>query len=145
MRRYGERYISGKPYRDRPGAYAIIAHGDAILVANTSATGETYLLPGGGIEPGESPLRALHREVMEETGWRIAPRRRVGAFQRYVFLPDYGYWARKVCHFYLCHPVHSLGPPTEPDHRPIWMDASLAADTLSVSGERAILRQLLRR
>ncbi|MFF5342243.1 NUDIX domain-containing protein [Streptomyces althioticus] len=26
-------------------------------------------LPGGGMDPGESPLEAAEREVREETGW----------------------------------------------------------------------------
>jgi 8-oxo-dGTP pyrophosphatase MutT (NUDIX family) len=28
-------------------------------------------IPGGHVEPGESPLEALAREVHEETGWRV--------------------------------------------------------------------------
>lgn len=31
-----------------------------------------YMLPGGGVEGGESILTALHREILEETGCRIA-------------------------------------------------------------------------
>lgn len=31
-----------------------------------------HMLPGGGVEPGESILTALHREIAEETGCRIA-------------------------------------------------------------------------
>jgi ADP-ribose pyrophosphatase YjhB (NUDIX family)/GNAT superfamily N-acetyltransferase len=32
-------------------------------------TGPYWALPGGGLEPGESPLQGATREVREETGW----------------------------------------------------------------------------
>ncbi|PJN93609.1 hypothetical protein CNY89_19590 [Amaricoccus sp. HAR-UPW-R2A-40] len=63
----------------------------------------------GGVDPGESPIRALHREVLEETGWTISIQRRLGAFQRYTFMPEYDLWARKVCAVYLCRPNTSTG------------------------------------
>ncbi len=33
--------------------------------------GQRYILPGGRVEKGESPLEALNREVLEETGWTL--------------------------------------------------------------------------
>lgn len=145
MRRFGESWRPDAPYRDRPGAYAAILDRGRLLLAATPAQGETLLLPGGGVDPGESPQRALHREVMEETGWSIAPLRRLGAFQRYCFMPEYGFWARKVCHIYLCRPGRRHGPPAEPDHTPLWMPLEEAAERLSLGGERWFVRRLRRR
>ncbi|MBB5514270.1 8-oxo-dGTP diphosphatase [Rubricella aquisinus] len=145
MRRFGERYVQGAPYRDRPGAYGIIGDGAGrILLAHSTGKDGGWLLPGGGVDPGEGPVAALHREVMEETGWRIAPRRRLTVYQRYVFMPDYGWWARKVCHIYLARAVLPLRDPTEPDHTPIWLSADEAARRLTVGAEAHALRTLIR-
>ncbi len=142
MRRFGRPPAPGPVYRDRPGAYAIIAEGAWLLVAETTNAGEDFLLPGGGIDPGESPLRALHREVMEETGWRIGTPRRIGAYQRFTYMPEYGYHARKVCALYIARPVAALARPIEPDHEPVWMHARDAVRMLSVGAERHAVRQL---
>ena len=46
-------------------------------------------LPGGGIEPGETPLEALHREVREETGLTIASPELLGVHTHHWHLPDH--------------------------------------------------------
>lgn len=145
MRRYGEAWRPDAPYRERPGAYGLILRGRTMLIARTTQPGEEFQLPGGGVDPGETPLRALHREAMEETGWTLRPLRRLGAFQRYCFMPDYGVWARKVCHLYLCRPGLRVAAPVEPDHRPVWMDVVEAAERLYNPGDRAFVRALIRR
>src|SRR2546430_10884099 len=49
---------------------------DRLLIQRRSA--QRALFPncwdivGGHVEPGETPEQALHREVAEETGWRVA-------------------------------------------------------------------------
>ncbi len=139
MRRYGEPVIPGRSYSDRPGAYAVIREGDDVLVTEQDAPNREYQLPGGGIDPGEGALRALYRECLEETGWRIRVLRRIGAFQRFAYLPEYDLWARKVCHVYLARPVLRHGPPSEPGHRAIWMPVATALDLLSIEGDRASL------
>ncbi len=133
MRRYGPPPIPGKTYRNRPGVYAVILSGTDMLLAEQNGD---LLLPGGGIEPGESVLAALHREIWEETGWRVAPVRRLGAFSRYAWLNEEQYWCRKTAHVYLCRAVRRLGPPVEPDHSPVWMSAGLAVARLQQDGER---------
>lgn len=133
MRRIGEAWLSGKPYRDRPGIYAIIRGPGGLLCVDQE--GELQL-PGGGIDPGEQPIAALHREVWEETGWRIGDPIRLTGFQRFAFLPDYQYWARKTQAIYLARAIRRLGPPQEEGHMPMWLSPDEAQHRLSVEGDR---------
>ncbi len=142
MRRIGEPWLRGRPYRDRPGVYAVIPGADGHLLL-VDERGELQL-PGGGIDPGESPLQALHRECFEETGWRIAPVRLLGTFQRFVYLPDYGFWARKVQAIYLARAIRRHGPPTEGWHQPVWMAPADAARKLDIEGDRVMVTRARR-
>lgn len=142
MRRYGESVLPGQSYRTRPGAYAVIREGQDLLVTEQTAPLREFQLPGGGIDGGEGALAALHRECLEETGWRVRVLRRLGAFQRFCYMPDYDLWARKVCHVYLCRPVLRLGAPSEPNHRAVWMPLALARDLLGNEGDRRVVAAL---
>ncbi|MEM8754357.1 MAG: NUDIX domain-containing protein [Pseudomonadota bacterium] len=139
MRRYGIRE-AGRRYTARPGAYGVVVRGRRAMLVLNECPGEEVALPGGGIDPGESPIRALHREAMEETGWRIRPVARVGAFRRFVYMPEYDLWAEKVCHVYLCAAGRRVAEPEEADHRPVWLDVEAAAAALSVPADRAAFR-----
>ncbi|MEO7588795.1 MAG: NUDIX domain-containing protein [Arachnia sp.] len=58
----------------RIGAYAVVLSERGLLgTVNSSLTGApgTWTLPGGGIDPGESPSQAVLREVFEEAGQQI--------------------------------------------------------------------------
>ena len=122
IKRYGDTPVSGQQYKTRPGVYAILPLNGKILVTYQGDPHFEIQLPGGGVDPGEAPLRALHREVFEETGWRIAGPRKLGTFRRFVFMPEYDMWAEKLCHIYLARPVRPHGPPSEAGHVPLWLD-----------------------
>lgn len=139
--RYGEPVEPGRRYTRRPGAYAILPRGSDVLLTRQSQPKDEIQLPGGGIDPGESPVSALYREVFEETGWRIARPRRLGAFRRFVFMPEYDLWAEKVCVIYLAFPVRPHGPPSEPHHSVVWAEARSALGLLENAGDRAFLRR----
>ncbi|WP_212522892.1 NUDIX hydrolase [Actibacterium sp. MT2.3-13A] len=143
IRRFGEAAQAGRRYVLRPGAYAMIARGGSLLLTHQAEPLPEIQLPGGGIDPGESPLAALHREVFEETGWRIAPLRRLGAFRRFTYMPEYDIWAEKLCHIYLARPVRPLGAPSEPGHSALWMTAEEAAHRLGNSGDRHFVQRQL--
>lgn len=145
MRRFGAPPESGRSYRRRPGAYGVILRERQMLIAVNPSVGEEIALPGGGIDPGETPVAALHREALEETGWRIAVTARLGAYKRFTYMPEYDMWAEKVCHIYLCRAARPVAPPLEPDHAPVLIDARVAATLLSVDGDRWFAGEALRR
>ncbi|MGH1423631.1 MAG: NUDIX hydrolase [Pseudooceanicola sp.] len=143
MRRFGDKARPDIKYTSRPGVYAILPRSGSLLLTHQMDPAPEFQLPGGGVDPGESPLRALHREVFEETGWGIMAPRRVGVFCRFVFMPEYDMWAQKICTIYLARPTRPQGPPTEPGHTAVWASAPTAMELLANEGERTILAGLM--
>lgn len=64
------------PRRQRVAAYALIRRDGEVLLTRMSSRTRIpgrWTLPGGGIDHGEDPKRALVREVFEETGLHVDP------------------------------------------------------------------------
>ena len=149
MRRFGTPPEPGRSYRLRVGAYAILPGQDGLLLTYQDAAAPglrtlpepEYQLPGGGVDPGESPTQALIREVYEETGWRITRPQRVGAYRRFTYMPEYDLWAEKMCLIYMAAPVICYGDPTEPGHTAVWMTPQDAVQNLANSGDRDFVRR----
>jgi 8-oxo-dGTP diphosphatase len=143
IRRFGDAPKANQRYTHRPGAYAILPRGNEVLLTFQADPAPEYQLPGGGIDPGEAGGRALHREVMEETGWSIAAPRRLGTFRRFTYMPEYGIHAEKLCHIYVARPLRQVSAPTEPGHVALWMPADMALAHLANPGDTALLAQWL--
>lgn len=141
--RFGDPRESGRKYQRRPGAYGILLRDGKLLITHQEEPTPEFQLPGGGVDPGESPQRALHREVFEETGWRISTPRRIGAFRRFTFMPEYDIWAEKLCMIYLARPVRRIGPPSEAGHTAIWLDPDEAVGLLGNDGDAAFLQGVI--
>ena len=58
------------PRRYVTSARALVTDGDRVLVVQDPSS--RHIMPGGRLEPNETPEDALRREVLEETGWRLA-------------------------------------------------------------------------
>lgn len=142
MRRFGEVPETGRVYTRRIGAYALLPRAGRVLLTCQMRDGPDLQLPGGGIDAGETPIAALHREVVEETGWRIARPRRIGVFRRFAYMPEYDLWAEKICLVFVADPVRRLGPPSEPGHDAVWMATEVAAERLGNAGDRHFARKL---
>lgn len=126
-----------KTYKWRPGAYGILTNGDDILLTRTNE----YQLPGGGVDPGETEVFALRRECMEETGWTISNPIFFGRFDRFVWMPEYGYWARKICAIYCATPLFQAAEASEPDHIAEWMPINDAIKALASHSDKAFLKR----
>lgn len=143
IRRFGETPRADVRYTRRPGVYAILPRDGRLLLTYQAEPIPELQLPGGGIDPGEGPIAALHREVFEETGWKIGAARRLGAFRRFTYMPEYDLWAEKLCIVYTARPVRPLGAPTEAGHSAVWATPKDAAQNLGNSGDRHFVSQLL--
>lgn len=143
IRRFGEVPAKGQSYRPRPGVYAILEHRSRILLTHQATPHPEYQLPGGGIDEGEAPLPALHREVFEETGYTLSKPRRIGAFRRFAYMPEYDLWAEKLCHIYLAQVCLRLSAPPEDGHTTYWTTPERARDLLGNPGDRHFMTQYI--
>ncbi|HSX05549.1 MAG TPA: NUDIX domain-containing protein [Candidatus Saccharimonadales bacterium] len=80
----------------RRTARAIIIHDNQILLVERWRPGHHYFsIPGGGIEPAETPEQTMQREVAEETGCVVQTERQIYFLQladgteHYFFLARY--------------------------------------------------------
>ena len=67
----------------RNSAKGLVIHKGKLLVNRCmSRYGEYYALPGGGQHTGEMLGDAVHREILEETGYSVTPLRLTGIYER---------------------------------------------------------------
>ncbi len=144
IKRYGESPKSGQSYRRRAGVYAVLFDGASVLLTHQAEPLPEFQLPGGGIDAGEQPIAALHREVMEETGWHIGELSRIGTYRRFTYMPEYNLWAEKLCAIFIARPVLRISAPTEPGHTAVWVAPDAAVDILANDGDRDMLIKALR-
>lgn len=137
--RYGHPPQPRQRHHLRPGAYALLVRDGRLLLTRQALPEPEFQLPGGGIDAGETGLRALHREVFEETGWTIGAARRLGAYRRFAFMPEYGRFAEKLCHVWVARPILRLSGPVEAHHSAHWASPLAAMDLLADPGARTFL------
>ena len=127
MREFGQLPEGASPTA-RPGAYGLIVN-DAGQLAVVRTPGGVFL-PGGGIDPGESPESALIREVREECGFDVLVRECLGEALQYASDPVEGHFA-KQCVFFRCAVIATGGAIVEQDHETLWVSVDDARRMLT--------------
>ena len=81
--------------RTREGSRAVVVRDGLILLSHETVSG-WYLVPGGGMEKGETPAECCVRETEEETGVIVKPLR--------PFLTLYEYYEeyRYISYYFVC-------------------------------------------
>lgn len=129
--------FNAAPPISQSGAYAVILDEQGRVLTVRGETGRCYL-PGGRLEPGETPRQALVRELAEECGWSAAvlsPLRQ--STQRIMsghILLRASHWRARL--------VAELDSPPECENQ--WMDVPQALACLHREVDRAALRTATR-
>lgn len=140
---------SGRDYPDRPAAFAIVARGGLIALAEvTNRRGRLNALdlPGGGIDPGEAAQAAATREVLEETGLRVLLEPRPFATADHYFLQNDGGSVNTRGQFFAGEVVGEAPElRTEPDHSLVWLEPHAAVARLDRESHAWAVAAWLRR
>lgn len=127
---FGSR-VDGKEYRQRIGAYAVAFDREgrvALVEAPAARTDERWLfLPGGGIEPGETPEDCVCRECLEELGRPAQVGTLLCTGEEYVFSAKSGDYMHLVGHCYRAALGEQIQEPVETDHVLVWADPKTCA------------------
>ena len=81
--------------KTRVGSRAVVIQNNKILLSHEKASG-WWLIPGGGMEAGETPEECVVREVEEETGLIVRP------IKQFLTLHEYYEEYRYTSHYFVC-------------------------------------------
>ena len=141
MPEFGNR-LDGVSYVDRPGAYAIIQ--DASRAVALVKTRKGYLLPGGGVDPGEDLVSGLRREILEELGYDSRILDKLSTAAQFIYDEDERVHYRKVGHFFSATLGEKVADPIETDHELVWCAPSECVQILAQEFQSWAIRQALK-
>ena len=115
--------------KTRSGSRAIIICDEKILLSHETRSG-WWLIPGGGLEAGETPEECCIREVEEETGYIVQP------VQKFLILYEYYEEYRYISHYFACRvtgngQINLTEAEQERGLKPQWMPLQEAVDMFS--------------
>ena len=116
-------------YRERPSAYGLIRDDRGHLLV--CRTPQRFMLPGGGIDPGETPVEAMTREVTEETGLVAVEAHLLCRANQYVEKANGKPSVNKLGYFFVADVEDRGLEPLDDDHECLWLPIDEAQKILS--------------
>lgn len=116
--------LEGRSYADRPAAFGLAERDGLIAAVRVAPEGfEPWIdLPGGGVDPGETPEVAAVRELGEETGLKVRPVQAFARADQHFINTDGVAFNNRQTFFTLEVLAEAPGLKVEDDHTLIWLD-----------------------
>jgi len=123
----------------RAGSRAVIVQEGMILLSRETKSG-WWLIPGGGMEAGETPEACCVREAEEETGCLVRPLR------QFLTINEYYEEYRYISHYFLCRligkgHVHLTEAEIQRGLEPAWLPLREAVHIFSRHQEYAAVSE----
>ena len=125
-------------YMDREGAYIIPYRNHEVGVIQTQ---KGYFFVGGGMECGESHLKGIARECLEETGHLINVKSKLCSAEAYMYHPVIGFF-HPVQTYYLGELLDKVSEPAESDHKLCWIEYDQLKGKMFLEMQNWALEQL---
>lgn len=119
---FGERR-AGRTYADRPAAFGILERdGQVAVVRIEKPDGAVWIdLPGGGVDPGETPEQGVVREYGEEAGLEVVVRESYALADQFFVNTEGEAWNNRSAFFILDLAAEDASLKVEEDHTLMWL------------------------
>ena len=121
--------------KTRVGCRGIVLQDGKLLVSREEIS-DYWMLPGGGLEKGETLPECCTREILEETGYLVEP------MEEFLILNEYYEEYRYISHFFICKLIGKEEQKLTAAERmrglvPRWVDVQAFVDIVAKHQEYA--------